>query len=129
MQSRLAIVQLRDTRGWTERQIGEHLHVPRATVHYWLAKHDAPEDEEEEDKNPRGRPRVTTTAQDEALAQASRAHPFETAVDLRNRLAPDISVHTVRKRLKEQGQRCRVPARKPFLRAEHVRKRLEFAIR
>lgn len=124
------IVHLRDTRRWTERQIARHLEIPPATVHYWLAKADAPDHDEEGEDEPkkRGRPRVTTVESDARFYQECRENPFRSAVDIRNELAPSISVATVRKRLKEQGLRCRIPARKPYLAPVHIRKRFQFAM-
>lgn len=127
MNARHDIVHLRRTRHWTERQIARHLHLPPATVHYWLAKADRVQEDEEPPK--RGRPRVTTVDMDGLFFLESRDNPFRSAVDIRNKVAPTISVATVRKRLKEFGLRCRVPARKPFLTPVHIQKRLAFADR
>lgn len=125
MEYRHEIVRLRDTERLTERQIARLLEIPHATVHYWLAKEDTPIDESQRLK--RGRPRVTTPDLDVDLLTKSLQNPFSTAVDIRNDLAPNISVDTVRKRLKEGGLKCRIPARKPFLREIHLEKRLDFA--
>lgn len=126
MEYREEIIRLRETERLTERQIARRLELPRATVHYWLHKEDAPPP----DPAPkRGRPSVTTPTLIEALKLASRQNPFDTALEIRNRWAPKISVDTVRKRLKQAGIHCRIPARKPFLKEIHLRKRLEFARR
>lgn len=123
MNYRREIVQLRDAKGWTEKEIGQHLDLPPSTVHYWLSK----EDESEKELPKRGRPRATSTSLDLSLVLDSLDNPFHTAVDIRDHLAPGISVDTVRNRLREHGMRCRTPARKPFLRQIHLEKRLEFA--
>lgn len=76
---------------------------------------------------PRGRPRITDPILDTAIYDASQENPFMTAVDIQENVAPECSIHTVRKRLKEKGLKCRIPARKPFLKPIHIEKRLAFA--
>lgn len=125
MQHRHEIVRLREAERLTERQIARQLELPHSVVHYWLAKVEEPS----QSSPKRGRPRVTTPTLDLALLLQSFNNPFNTAMDIRNDLAPDISVDTVRNRLKEGGLRCRIPARKPFLKDIHLRKRLDFARR
>lgn len=114
---------MRDTKGWTEKEIGQHLDLPPSTVHYWLSK----EDESEKEVRKRGRPRATSYNLDLSFVLESLDHPFHTAVDIRDHLAPGISVDTVRNRLREHGMKCRIPARKPFLTQVHLEKRLRFA--
>lgn len=123
MEYRQEIIRLREMEGLTERQIARQLEVPPSTVHYWLAKEEVPPHPSPK----RGRPRVTTSTLDQALVSMSLLNPFHTALDIRNDLAPTVSVDTVRKRLKEGGLKCHIPARKPFLKDIHMRKRLEFA--
>lgn len=123
MNYRHEIVRLHQMENLSERHIAKQLDIPNSTVHYWLAK----EDREEGFPPKRGRPRVTTGATDTAIFQQSQQNPFWSAVHLRDELVPGISVDTVRKRLKERGMQCRIPARKPALRPEHVDKRLNFA--
>lgn len=123
MNYRHEIVHLHQTEKLSERQIAKRLEIPNSTVHYWLAK------EEREDGFPplRGRPRVTTGAMDTAIYLQSQQNPFWSAVDLRDEVVPGISADTVRKRLKERGMRCRIPARKPALKPDHIEARLNFA--
>lgn len=123
MDYRHEIVRLHREEQLSERQIGMRLEIPPSTVHYWLAK----EDREDAFPPKRGRPRVTTGAHDTTLFQLSQQNPFWSAVHLRDEVVPGISVDTVRKRLKERGMRCRIPARKPALKPIHVEKRLQFA--
>lgn len=121
MNNHQEIVRLRQEKQWSERKIANHLQIPASTVHYWLSKKEAPE------KAARGRPRKTTADTDAHLYQHSLNHPFATAQEVRNQVAPHISAATVRKRLKEKGMQCRVPARKPFLNPGHIQKRFDFA--
>lgn len=122
MNSRKEILRLHQTEKLSERQIAKRLDLAPSTVHYWLAK-----EEREDPPPPRGRPRVTTGATDTAIYRQSCQNPFWSAAALRDELVPGISVDTVRKRLKERGMRCRIPARKPALKDQHIQKRLSFA--
>lgn len=124
MEFRHEIIRLHENEKLSERQIAQRLGIYPSTVHYWLAK----EFKEPVLPRKRGRPRVTDKTIDTILYNTSLENPFMTAVDLRLELAPQISVDTVRKRLKEQGLKCCIPARKPFLKPIHIQKRLEFAI-
>lgn len=125
MEYREEMIRLREVERLTERQIARLLELAPSTVHYWLAKEEAPPHPPPR----RGRPRVTSPTLDQALVLQSTQNPFQTAMDIRNDFAPHISVDTVRKRLKEGGLKCRIPARKPFLKEIHIQKRLDFARR
>lgn len=125
MNVRRDIVRLRDDEKLSEREIARRLEIRPSVVHYWLAKHDRSHHVSEPPR--RGRPRATTAELDEALYRSSLRDPFRPATDLRDELAPNVSADTVRNRLREKGLRCRVPARKPFLRETHVEKRFRFA--
>lgn len=129
MNYRDEIVRLYQTEKLSERTIAKRLEIPRSTVHYWLAKEEgvAAAAAAATRSAKRGRPRVTTGAIDTALYLQSQEHPFQSAVEIRDTVVPGVSVDTVRKRLKERGLRCRIPARKPALKAEHIEKRLSFA--
>lgn len=122
MNYRREIVRLRETEKLTERAIARRLELRPTTVHYWLRKEILPPVTLK-----RGRPRVTDATLDDAIYRQSQESPFRTAVAIRDEVAPGISVYTVRNRLKERGLRCRVPSRKPFLKEEHIYKRLDFA--
>lgn len=122
MDLRQEIVWLRDDEDLSERDIARLLEIPRATVHYWLAKEFQPPSTLK-----RGRPRVTDGELDEVLYHQSVEHPFQTAVDIGKELAPNISPCTVRRRLKDKGLRCRIPARKPDLNPFHIEKRKSFS--
>lgn len=121
MEYRHEIVRLHTEKRMTEREIARELELAPSVVHYWLERHG------QRTTSRTGRPPVTTKELDQTLYRESVDHPFRTAVDLRDELAPHCSVSTVRRRLKSQGLRCRIPARKPFLRSIHIQKRLQFA--
>ena len=125
MEHRHEILRLHEEEHLSEREIAKKFGLAPSTVHYWIVK---------ETTGPnsfppkRGRPRVTDELTDLYIQNASTTNPFMSAVDIRNELAPRVSVDTVRKRLKEKGLKCRIPARKPHLRPIHIQKRFQFAI-
>lgn len=124
MNYRHEILHLRDQYRWTEKEIARHLDLAPSTVHYWLAKADTPS---VPDPPKRGRPRITTLAFDSKILNICQKNPFKSASDIREDLETRVSVDTIRKRLQEQGMKCRIPARKPYLKPEHIRWRLKFA--
>lgn len=105
----------------SEREIARQLFMSPSTVHYWIQRRG------EKATTKKGRPRATHPDQDKALVQAIQQDPFKSAVDLQLELVPTCSVDTVRNRLKEQGMKCRIPARKPFLTPYHRQRRYMFA--
>lgn len=119
MEHRHTILSLYEKDHLSERAIAKLVGVPPSTVHYWIVRGGT------EEKKKSGRPRVTTETQDQSLYDASRKDPFLTAVDLRADLP--CCVDTVRNRLKEKGLKCRIPARKPFLKPHHRQARYTFA--
>lgn len=121
MEYRNDIVRLFREEGLSEKRIATELEIPASTVHYWVAREGRPGG-----RGPRGRPRITDETLDADFYEASRRNPFWSAVDIREELAPHVSADTVRRRLKEKGMKCRVPARKPSLKPIHFTKRLNF---
>lgn len=119
MEYRGEILRLFREEGLSERRIARYLRLSPSIVHYWIQK--------EGQKGKRGRPRVTDARTDTTMFEESMSNPFKPAVDLRIDLRLDCSVSTVRRRLKEKGLRCRIPARKPDLKPIHIQKRLQFA--
>ncbi|KAK4303738.1 hypothetical protein Pmani_024271 [Petrolisthes manimaculis] len=75
----------------------------------------------------RPRPRLTSSAQDEAIQQAVRDDPFTNTVSIRERLQLDVNAQTVRRRLREADLRHSIPARKERLSEEHRATRLAYA--
>lgn len=119
MEYRGEILRLFREEGLSERRIARYLRLSHSIVHYWIQK--------EGQKGKRGRPRVTDAHTDSTMFEESVKSPFKPAVDLRMDLRLECSVSTVRRRLKEKGLRCRIPARKPALKPVHVEKRYNFA--
>ncbi|GFT26026.1 transposable element Tcb2 transposase [Nephila pilipes] len=121
MDFRHAIYHLFEEKRISERKIAQILGLSPSTVHYWITR------QGESATTKSGRPRVTDADTDQALYNASRKDPFLSAVDLQKELTPTCSVDTVRSRLKQQGLKCRTPARKPFLTQYHRQMRYVFA--
>lgn len=80
-----------------------------------------------------GRPRKTTRQVDRSIVMMSRNNPRSTAVDIRAELhqhsVSEVSVETVRRRLRDAGLNGRRPVRKPLISAKNRKARLEFAHR
>lgn len=125
MEYRREIIRLHEQEHLSEREIAKRFGLAPSTIHYWIVKETRGPDP---NQPKRGRPRKTDELTDLYIQNASTTNPFMSAVDIRNELAPEVSVDTVRKRLKEKGLRCRIPARKPHLNSTHIQKRLQFAI-
>lgn len=119
MNHRHEIVRLSSS--MTEREIARHLSLSPSVVHYWI----------ERDGRARptksGRPRATDRVADDIIQQSIVSNPFTSAVQIRRDNALTCSVQTIRNRIRASGYKCRVPARKPFLRPIHKSKRLTFA--
>lgn len=75
-----------------------------------------------------GRPRKTTPRIDTKIKTMALKNPFYTAVDIKAQLEElDISVHTVRRRLRDSGLPARKPSKKPFISKKNRTTRLQFA--
>ena len=85
------------------------------------------------DRPRRGRPRVTTSAQDRRIRVQHLRDLFRTAVttsrEIRTRDGQRISVSTVKRRLHAGGLNSRAPYRGPILNFEHRKNRLRWATR
>ena len=121
MDVRREIWHLYDAEHLSERDIAKKLDVSPSTVHYWIVR------QGERATTKRGRPRATTADKDASIVEASRLHPFWSAVDICRHVTPTCSVDTVRHRLKQHGMQCHTPARKPFLTPYHRQMRFAYA--
>lgn len=75
-----------------------------------------------------GRPRKTTSKSDKKIINRAKLNPFLTAVRIKSELDDvDVSVHTIRRRLKEDGLSARKPSKKPFISRKNRTARLQFA--
>ena len=125
IETRSAIVTLRKE-GHTIREIAKKVKIPQSTVGYTLKRFD--QTGGNSSRKRRGRPKVTTRAEDKYIVLVSKRDRFKTAPQIqaevnRNRMNP-ISYETVRRRLCNAGLNGRVAARKPLLRHPNKVKRL-----
>ncbi|GBN65601.1 Transposable element Tc1 transposase [Araneus ventricosus] len=104
----------------TERQIAAKLGIPTSTVHYWLTKRTP--------SKRTGRRRKTDVGTDRLIFETSEINPFMPATLIKRHLELDCSSETIRRRLKENGLKSRIAAKKPFLKPVHRTKRLQFAM-
>ena len=128
---RAQIVALHDI-GWTNREIGRHLKIPRATVGYTLLrdKENRHSTNRFESRRRAGRPRATSRTTDRLLKRFATAEPTASAPEIRAslHLAHMPSVRTVQRRLLEDHDlKCYRPVHKPMLSAKNVKDRLIFA--
>ncbi|KAK3878395.1 hypothetical protein Pcinc_016979 [Petrolisthes cinctipes] len=112
--------------GLSSRDIADRLGISRSTVQRWVQRWHESGDLRD---HPRGRPpRVTTPEVERRILQASEDDPINNiAVQIRQMLNLEVSVHTVRLRLHAQGRYHRTPAQKQALTEEHRTNRLLFA--
>lgn len=105
----------------SEREIAINLRLPFSTVHYWVARKGKAKTKRQ------GRPRCTDKTIDDTIYEATKENPFMTSVSLQEKFNLNCSLDTIRRRLKERGLKCRIPARKPFLTDRHRQNRETFA--
>jgi hypothetical protein len=72
---------------------------------------------------------VNTTTRDDDIniIASNKMNPFQTAVDILNDSGLDVSVATIKNRLKENGLKACIAARKEQLTDVHKLSRLHFA--
>lgn len=73
-----------------------------------------------------GRKRATTSRDDSMILRKSKINPRLTEADINNEVCPEVSVHTVRRRLLEGGRKCQKPFKKPLLTAPMIEKRINW---
>ena len=116
--------------GLMNKPIATKLNLHPSTVSYWKTRFLT--DYEMKRKAGSGPKRITTLAQDRALKYRSKRNRSATAVELQCEVKhkngkDQVSVETVRRRLREAGLYGRIARRKPLLTAKHIEKRLEWA--
>ncbi len=108
------IFSLKFDAGWSYQEIGDKLSMSRNTIAKCCQRfdNDAPE------KNGRsscGSSKVTTERDERHMVRVSQSDRFMTASQIQRAHFPNISVHTVRRRLSENGLKAYSPAKKPVL--------------
>lgn len=126
-EQRMAVVRRKDA-GFSYTAIAKTFGVSRQAVISLISKYR--ETGSVKDVPGCGRKRATSVREDRNLVRASLQNRKLTAVELRQQLAAagtDVTVQTVRSRLREAGLNSRVAAKKPLVTAANKRARLQFA--
>ena len=125
---RHSVITLRKE-GYSVRQIAGKLNISRNGVHNIIKRFDT--EGRIVNKAGRGRKRCTSQQQDNYLRVSSLRERRLTSSDLTRQLnaahRSNVSKSTVKRRLKEAGLRGCVAVRKPLLRPQNRRKRLQWA--
>ena len=110
--------------------ISRYLRIHESAVRYWLERYETTGDVEVIQKS--GRKRCTTEKQDAAIQSMVAQHPTESVGQITSRLSKkgiEVSKTTLRRRFKEAGVQSMRPTSKPLLTSDHIKKRLEWAIK
>ncbi|MDF4304952.1 helix-turn-helix domain-containing protein, partial [Vibrio parahaemolyticus] len=110
-------IQVLKKEGYSTRQIAQKVKVSQSGVAKALKRYE--ETGSHEDRFCSGRSRVTSKAEDKFIRVTSLRNRQKTAPEIRAQLnstrSNNVSVETVRRRLRESGLKARVAARKPLL--------------
>src|ERR1700722_4206002 len=107
------------------RAIAKELHCSRDTVQTWIQRYQETGDVQDEKRM--GRKRKTTEKEDLDIIDITKKQRTSTLADIStamSRQGVDISLNTVRSRLKEQGLHKLQPLKKPLLSDIHRENRL-----
>lgn len=107
------------------REISRLLGISRDTVRLWVRRYE--EEGHVVTRPPPGRPRVTTPAADEHIQRAVERAPLSTAVRITRETGVQCHPITTRRRIRETGRQCFIPARKETLTEAHREARKRFA--
>lgn len=129
-EQRSAVIALHQT-GMTEREIAKARKISKTAVHN--AIHRYYQTGSFQDRPRSGRPKITSETEDNFIVTTSKRNRRLTAPEIqatinKTRTKP-ISLTTVKRRLRKKGLFGRVAVRKPLLRPQNRKKRLEWALR
>jgi transposase len=108
--------------------VAKAVHCAKSTVKYWLKRWTQTKDLK--DLTYTGRPRATTSKQDQRIVSLAEEETFITARDIANNLNRKqvvLSERTVRRRLNEAGAKYNRTMSKPLLTERHRENRLKWA--
>jgi hypothetical protein len=126
---RAQIITLHE-QGQSERDISLSLNVPKTTVHDTLTRHADLKNFSSRKRS--GRPRVTTSRDDNAIRRECVKNPMSSANEIKAQLPAlgNVSVTTVKRRLQCDLQlRAYRPAIKPLISLKNVKDRITFCKR
>lgn len=124
-ETRSAIVTLYDE-GKSEREIAAMLKLTKTCVHN--AKNRYKTTGSHQDLPRSGRPRATTSSEDNFIFLTSKRNRRLTAPEIRaelNKTRP-VSLTTIKRRLRDANLFCRAAVRKPLIRPQNKKKRLQW---
>ncbi|KAH7956587.1 hypothetical protein HPB52_010877 [Rhipicephalus sanguineus] len=125
LEQRQRIVEL-SLQGWSQRAICRLMNRSRAAVSRIIRTY-RDHGGSLADRERSGRPGATDTETDSLIVACVVVDPFIDAKEIRRELQLDVSLSTIRRRLREAGLRGCVAAQKPQLTERQRQLRLEFA--
>lgn len=124
-----AIINSYRSDGLSLREISRKMNIPKSTVAYAIQRYSETGSNSNRPRN--GRPRVTTKQEDQSIILVSKRNRRLTAPEITAdfNIGHDIriSVDTVKRRLRSFGLFGRLSVRKPLLRSQNKKKRLQWA--
>lgn len=129
VETRSAIVVLHNE-GKSERQIATQLKLSKTCVHSTIVRYKQTGNHQDRPRS--GRPRATTSSEDKFIVVTSKRNRRLTAPEIRvevnkSREKP-VSVSTVQRRLRDAKLFGRVAVRKPLLKPQNKKKRMQWAL-
>lgn len=128
LEKRITIIAFHK-KGDSVRNIAKAVGVSIKGVHATIKRYK--DTREYKDRQRTGRPRATTSAEDQSIVLISKRNRRLTAPEVRSQFNSNrnrsVSVTTVKRRLRAAGLMGRVAVRKPLLRQQNRRKRLQWA--
>ena len=113
---------------WAQERVAKYLKISPGMVQMWITRY---KDTGSVDDVPRtGRSRATNEKQDMAMVKIIDENPTLTSEEVANKISKKgviVSSRTVRRRLNQSGLNYGRPTKKPLLKPEHIKKRLNWA--
>jgi len=113
---------------WEYGKIASYVHCSKSTVVYWIEKYYQIKDLTDEQKS--GRPRCTTEMEDERISKMAKQKHDITSTEIQWKLEKkgvEVSVQTIRRCLRESGEKFVKEIAKPLLSEKHRANRLKWA--
>lgn len=113
---------------WSFGKIAKHIRCSKSTTIYWTQRYHNNNDLSTEERS--GRPRITTAKQDEQIMIMANKENDITATQIQKKMEErglEISVETIKRRLREAGGKYTNEISKPLLKERHRKARLEWA--
>jgi len=113
---------------WSFGKIAKRVRCSKSTAAYWVERYRENRDLSTTERS--GRPRVTTAKQDERIVTLAEKENNIMATEIKKNMEErgvEISISTVRRRLREAGGKFTNEISKPLLTEEHRKKRLQWA--